>query len=107
MWNPVQETWAKAIDAGFFATWPELTAKWVRQNLAPAIETSKGHIRVVRSNIRSTKDIGSEVHISKKTTKLSSEFYSKIIDPSGKVCSDQTGKFPVTSSKGNKHIMVV
>ena len=31
----------------------------------------------------------------------------KEIDLSHKICSDQIGKFPVTSSKGNKYIMIM
>ena len=37
----------------------------------------------------------------------SSKFYVKIIDLTGKVYSDQTGRFSVISSKGNRYVMVV
>jgi hypothetical protein len=33
--------------------------------------------------------------------------YAKVITITGQIYSDQTGRFPVTSSKGNKYIMVV
>ena len=30
MWNPVLQTWIKAIHSNFFATWPNLTAELVQ-----------------------------------------------------------------------------
>ena len=72
-------------------------------HLKPAIETSKGHLQAFQSTIRSTKGIDSSAPISTKPDKRFSEFYSKIIKPSGKVHSDQNGKCKVTSSKGSKH----
>jgi hypothetical protein len=33
--------------------------------------------------------------------------YAKVIEITGQIYSDQTGRFPVTSSKGNKYIMIV
>ena len=74
MCNPVPDTWAKAIDAGFFVTWDELTTKMVRQHLEPAIKNSKGHMRVVRTNIGSTKNIGLP-HIFIILASRSSEFF--------------------------------
>jgi hypothetical protein len=33
--------------------------------------------------------------------------YQQAVEVSGQIFSDQTGRFPVTSSKGNQYIMVV
>ena len=55
MWNPVPATWIKAINAVFFATWPGLTAKLVREYLDDQPATVKGHMRANRANVRSTK----------------------------------------------------
>ena len=107
MWNPVPSTWIQAIDAGFFTTWPGLTSAAVKNHLQPTIETSKGHMRATRANIRSTKSTSSTSKHNCGENKRTNEFYTKIIEPTGKVFSDQTGKFPVTSSKGNKYVMVV
>lgn len=108
MWNPLPESWIKAIDAGFFATWLGLTSKLARKYQCKTrnIKTDQGHLRTTRKNARSTKlklireeadsDIGNK----------SNEFYTKIIDLAGKIYSDQTGHFPVQSSRGNKHIIV-
>lgn len=53
--SPVPSTWIKAIDAGFFATWPGLTSQLVRHHLQKSEATIKGHLRTARANQRSTK----------------------------------------------------
>ena len=111
MWNPVPETWTKAIDSGFFATWPGLTSKLIRKHLSKRLETSMGHMRADRKNVRSTKPKLVDMTIDACSNSAippirANEFYTKVITLSGKVYSDQTGRFPVTSSKGNKHILV-
>ena len=52
--SPVVDTWCKAIDAGYFTTWPGLTSKVVRKHLPTLIETSKGHLRLAHQHIGST-----------------------------------------------------
>ena len=67
--------------------------------------TEKGHLHQQHKNVRSTKvdnkipDDGDETH----------ECYFMIeqLATRGKTFSDQTGRFPVTSSKGNKYIMIM
>merc|ERR1712106_521798 len=36
-WSPVVDTWCKAIDNGFFATFPVLTLDLVRKHLPPSM----------------------------------------------------------------------
>ena len=55
MWNPVLQTWIKAIDAGVFALWPGLTSSLMRQYLDKSPETDKGHQRVSKTIVHSTK----------------------------------------------------
>ena len=43
--SPVVHTWTKAIDAGFFATWPGLTSELVRKHLPKLLATAKGHLQ--------------------------------------------------------------
>ena len=64
-------------------------------------------MRATRANIRSTKPASSIPKHHREDNKRTHEFFTKIIEPTGKVFSDQTGKFPVTSSRGNKYVMVV
>ena len=55
MWNPVPQTWIKAIHSNFSAKWSGLTAELVQKHLGKNTETTKGHMRSNRANFRSTK----------------------------------------------------
>ena len=43
--SPMVSTWTKAINTGYFTTWPGLTSSLVRTHLHKAIVTAKGRIR--------------------------------------------------------------
>ena len=108
MWNPVPQTWIKAIHSNFFATWPGFTAELVQKHLKENIETTKGHMRSNRSNFRPTKLLpNQECHEMTTPEVRHHEFCIKTVELSSKIYSDQTGRFPLTSSKGNKYVMVV
>ena len=102
--SPVVHTWTKAIDAGYFATWPGLTSKLVRKHLAKLLATVKGHLKQDQQNIRSTKP-----SIATATLVLPSQhappaqshqLFVEKVRLTGKVSTDQTGHLPVTSSRG-------
>ena len=42
--GPVQSTFTKAIQMGFFKTWPGLTKELVAKHLPPVTATAKGHL---------------------------------------------------------------
>jgi hypothetical protein len=48
---PAIITFRKAIDAGYFTTWPGLTAKRVDQYLSAPAATIKGHLDQQRKNL--------------------------------------------------------
>jgi hypothetical protein len=117
--SPTKSTWLKAINADYFATWPGLTAELVSKHLPQSIATAKGHLRQERQNLRST---ATPLRPKTPTTILDAEFdltlkhsdrtrtnwvYQQAVQVSGQIFSDQTGRFPVISSKGNQYIMVV
>ena len=106
VFSPVVHTWTKAIDAGYFATWSGLTSELVRKHLPKLLATAKGHLKHDRKNIRSTK-------LSVATAPLvlpsqhappaqSHQVFVETVELTGKVSTDPTGRFPVTSSRGSK-----
>ena len=108
MWNPVPQTWIKAIHSNFFATWPGLTAKLVQEYLRENTETTKGHMCSNRANLQSTKLLSNQEYHEMTTSKVRHhELFIKTVELSGKIYSDQTGRFHLTSSKGNKYFMVL
>ena len=54
--SPAVDTWCKAIDTGYFTTWPGLTSKLVRNHLPASIETAKGHFSLARQHVLSTRN---------------------------------------------------
>jgi hypothetical protein len=104
----VSSTWLKAMDAGNFAMWPGLTVKFVKKHLIKSIATARGHLWQTPQNIRSTQP--------RKTTAQPSIapllprtfcVYMQQVTITGQIHSNQTGRFPITSSCDSKYIMVV
>ena len=78
-------------------------------------ETQKGHMRSVKAGVRLTKETTKaeeeeEESVSEDRTKRK-ELVIKCIDLQeelkGKISSDQTGRFPYRSFKGNQYLMII
>ena len=97
--SPVLKTWTKAIDAGFFTTWLGLTSDLVRKQLPKSLATAKCHLQQDQQNVRSTKPL---IPDSDEPKICSHRVFTKVTKITGKVSTDQTGRFPITSSRGSK-----
>ena len=65
-------------------------------------------MRSNRANVRSTKLLpNQECHEMTTTEVQHHEFFIKTVELSGNIYSNQTGRFPLTSSKGNRCVMAV
>jgi hypothetical protein len=53
--SPTTVTWTKAIDKGFFSSWPKITTTDVCKLLPKSLATTMGHLDQQRKNLRSTK----------------------------------------------------
>jgi hypothetical protein len=107
--SPVKSTWITAIKNGNFTSWPGLTEHPVEKHLSKSTSTTKGHLNQQRQNSRSTKVKDTKVIVTEPDldhgikTQL---VYAATID-AGQIYTDQTGRFPVASSKGNNYIMIL
>jgi hypothetical protein len=101
----------------FFTTWPGLTSALIRKHLPKSIATAKGHQKQDRQNVRSTQcsplaatidtpPVMTTAELLTETTVRTHCAFVSVVCITGKVFSDQTGRFPQTSSRGNKYIMV-
>ena len=107
--SPCISTWCNAIDNGFFKSWPILTSKRVRQCLEmPPSATIKGHMTQERQNLRSTSKMNFAIN-EKQIEKPSHDCFIKIetIDKSELSYSDQTGRFPLRSTRNHQYIFVL
>jgi hypothetical protein len=116
---PTKPTWYKAVKNGQFVSWPGLTAAAVAKHFPESEETIKGHARKTRRGLHSTK---CKQRCEVNTDNKDNDVYApatKHWDVSTRVYnvgkeeelhsiySDQTGRFPKKSSKGNQYIMVL
>ena len=107
---PVKSTWLKAIKAGNFIEWPMLTAHNVSKYYPETTETPKGHLNQSRENVWSTKTKPKPLEEADTNTLRGQKIrdvYTKVYDVRNTVFSDQTGKFPTRSQRGNEYIIVL
>ena len=123
---PVTSSWVKAIRLGYFMGWPGLTASRVRRYLPKSEETALGHIKLNQQGTRTTskgeeKSEESPPSTSKgervrRTREVSQDMGRRrkvmvgilpTTDLTGVIGTDQTGRFPVTSDRGHKYIMIM
>jgi hypothetical protein len=107
--SPVKSTWIKAIKNGNLSSWPGLTEHAVEKKLSKSTSTTKGNLNQQRQNDRTTKIKDTNV-ITQETDmdhRIKTQFiYAATID-AGQIYTDQTRRFPVVSSQGNKYIMIL
>ena len=102
-----------------FRGWPGLTAKNASKYITVENATVKGHLDQKSQGLRSTKvkmeskiENKSEIKIESDTLPQepnngkTNEIYIALEDIDGKIYSDQTGKFPRTSNRGMKYVMI-
>jgi hypothetical protein len=107
--SPVKSTWISAIKNGNFTSWPGLTEQAVEKHLSKSTSTTKGHLNQKRQNARTTKVKDTNVIVTEPDLDhgIKTQFvYSATID-AGQIYTDETGIFPVVSSKVNKYIMIL
>jgi hypothetical protein len=107
--SPVKSTWITAIKNGNFTSWRGLTEHAVEKHLSKSTSTTKRHFNQQRQNARTTKIKYTKVIVTEPDLDhgIKNQFvYAATID-AGQIYTDQTGRFPVVSSKGNKYIMIL
>ena len=109
LFSPVKSTLLRAIHRHHFTSWPAMTTKLMRKHLPKIIPTTQGHLDQEPKNIRSTKDIDDDIAPRQETNNVKTNDIMCIALSTNEICksySDQTGQFPITSSRGHKYIFV-
>jgi hypothetical protein len=107
--SPVKSTWIKAMRNGNFSSWPGLNEHSVEKYLSKSTATAKCHLNQQRQNARTTKIKDAQLLDSEidHAHGIKTQFvYAATID-AGQIYTDQTGRFPVVSRKGNRYIMIL
>ena len=90
-----------AIKAGNFVTWPGVTTTAVRKHFPDSDETQQGHMKKQRQGVRSTKQPAEDNQRTIPNAKKMHDIYIKIHNVAETMHTDQTGRFPATSTRGN------
>ena len=104
-WSSCTSTMMTEVKQNFLSKWPGLTEEIVLKLLQKYEATAKGHIRQSFKGKQSTRPrepSGAPI----QNPNLTHSFFLQATDLAGKFYTDQTGRFPVTSSRGFKYIMV-
>jgi hypothetical protein len=107
--RPVKSTWITAIKNGHFTSWPGLTEHAVEKHLSKSTSTTKVNVNQQRQHAISTKVKDPKVIMAEPDLDqgIKTQYvYATTLD-AGQIYTDQTGRFPVVSSKGNKYIMIL
>ena len=108
---PTKETWIAAVKAGNFSSWPGLTEQAIKRHFPESNETQCGHLKKQRQHVRSTKQTHPNQRIKNtphtEPTPEHGVIHVVIFNSNNTVYTDQTGKFPITSNRGNKYIMIM
>jgi hypothetical protein len=110
---PTKLTWIEAIKNNHYASWPDLTVKAVTKHFPESKETMKGHGQKGKSGLQSTKPTEPIIKIEPSTInrthlQASTKTHDIFIDvfdikeeAVGTIYTNQPGRFPKKSSKGN------
>jgi hypothetical protein len=120
LFSPALSTLEKALNHGYLTNFPGLTPKTLCKYPPQSIATSKGHQDQMRLNQRSTKPKPTPIPLDQTDTVgildnlmppgvdgCSYAIYSAVVEPTGKIYSDQTGRFVSPSSGSNNYTMVI
>ena len=110
---PTKETMLAAVRAGFLTSCPSLNFTTINKYFPESNETQKGHMKHQRKGPRSTKvpqlqpKVTEEQRIEyenelKALKQKERDIYVRIWEEKELIYTDQTGKFPHTSSRGHK-----
>jgi hypothetical protein len=107
--SPVKSTWITAIRNGNFSSWPGLNEHSVKKYQSKSTSTTKGHLSQPMQNARTTKIKDAQL-LDPDTDQdhgFKTQYISAAKIDAGQIYTDQTVRFPIVSSKGNKYIMVL
>jgi hypothetical protein len=103
---PTKAAMLDAASAGRLIGIPFATTTNIRKHYPETKDTPKGHLDQQRQGVRSTKAAVKKTSVNAPLPK-EEDVYIAVWDLKDTTYSDQTGRFPYTSYKGNKYLMVL
>ncbi len=97
------------LGGGDLVTFPGLTPQNISRHFPELDKTQKGHMKQTKQGVRSTKieDEDAMLGFKQQPGVKHKDVYLMVFDATKKLMIyNQMGNFPITSARGNKHIMV-
>jgi hypothetical protein len=120
LFSPTLSTLEKALQNGYLTNFPGLTTQALRRHPPQSAPMVKGHLDQTRKNQGSTRsstniitatddELTDIVHDAQPTgiDERTHWCFAAIIEPTGQIYTDQTGRFVTPSSTGNNYLMVL
>ena len=112
---PALSTLEQALKRGFLTNFPGLTPALLQKYPPQSIAMIKGHMDQARKNQQSTRTttptlIEEDEDIFVPTTSIEQHThlcYATLMQPTGQIYTDQTGRFVTPSSSGNQYLMIL
>lgn len=108
---PSLSTLHQALKRGHIHNFPGLTEHTLKKYPPKSIATVKGHLDQIRKNQKSTKAVRFETDeeevLIEQAEPKSHMCYTAIMETTGQVYTDQTGKFITPSSTGNNYMLIL
>ena len=105
--SPSLGTFQHAIDRGNFISWPGIETIKFKKYIPNPEATAKGHLQQERKGLQSTRDDNND-HFPAQESKTKNVFATAFSFSEKELTyTDQTGKFPFKSSRGNQYIMIL
>jgi hypothetical protein len=115
--SPSTSTFIRAIRRGHFSSWPGLSESLIKKHLPKSLATSKGHLRMQQQNLQSTKSpvalpLATSLDIDpaqEPQNQATNNVFAFLLPTSDiqKSYSDQTGRFPIQSSRGYQYVFIL
>jgi hypothetical protein len=115
--SPSISTFLVAIRRGHFSSWPGLSESLITKHLKKSTATSKGHLRMEQRNLQSTTlhaplplSTSLDVDPSQEPQNKATHTLFALFLPTLDLCksySNQTGRFPIQSSRGYQYVFIL
>ena len=114
LFSPTLSTLQKALDRGYITGFPGLNPQTLKKYPPQSLAIHKGHMDQTRANQQSTQIpavdqftldtlFPAPIENGEKTDYC----YTATIECTGQVFTDQTGRYPITSSTGNTQLLIL
>jgi hypothetical protein len=119
LFSPPLSTLEKALNNDYLTNFPGLNAQSLRKFPPASVPMAKGHLDQTQKNQGSTRQgthikpdrddpiNGTDDFTPPAGTTKTFECYCAIVEPTGQIYTDQTGRFISPSSTGNNYLMIL